>query len=84
MAFLVGALTVFPLISALAFNAPEATPMADYLGLHAQVRSPQPTEAPTFDLIERQSSVQLSLIEGPDAICGYQYGLSSKRSILVF
>ena len=40
MVFLVGVLAVFPLISALAFNAPEATPMADYLGFHAQVRSP--------------------------------------------
>lgn len=77
MASVVAVLVFCPLISALAFNAPAATPMADALKLLPQVEIPQPTEAPNLELHKRQSNVQYSLLEGPDSICGYQYGQSS-------
>jgi hypothetical protein len=82
MASVVAVLVFCPLISALAFNAPAATPMADALELLPQVEIPQPTEAPSLELHKRQSNVQYSLLEGPDSICGYQYGQSSKCRIL--
>ena len=82
MASLFGALVLCPMVSALAFNAPQATPMADTVGLDAGIGMPQPTEAPNVqELHRRQDSNSLYLIEGPDEICGYQYGQSSKCSI---
>jgi hypothetical protein len=82
MASLFGALVLCPIVSALAFNAPQATPMADNIGLDAWIGMPQPTEAPNVqELHRRQNSNSLYLIEGPDEICGYQYGQSSKCSI---
>jgi hypothetical protein len=82
MASVVAVLVFCPLISALAFNAPAATPMADALKLLPQVEIPQPTEAPNLELHRRQSDIQYSLLEGPDSVCGYQYGQSSKCQIL--
>lgn len=82
MASVVAVLVFCPLISALAFKAPAATSMADALELLPQVEIPQPTEAPSLELHKRQSNVQYSLLEGPDSICGYQYGQSSKCQIL--
>ena len=82
MASVVAVLVFCPLISALAFNAPAATPIADALKLLPQVEIPQPTEAPSLELHRRQSNVQYSLLEGPDSVCGYQYGQSSKCQIL--
>jgi hypothetical protein len=79
MASFVAVLVFCPLISALAFDAPIATPMTDdAFKFDAQIGSPQPTEAPNFELLKRQSDVQYTLLEGPDDICGYQYGQSSK------
>lgn len=84
MASLVAALVFCPLISALAFNAPEATPVAAGLKLHPQGVTPRPTPAPKFEIRNyKRQNAQLSLIEGPDNVCGYQYGVSSKfRTIL--
>ena len=82
MASFFGALMLCPMVSALAFNAPQATPMADTVGLGAGIGMPQPTEAPNVqELHRRQDSNSLYLIEGPDEICGYQYGQSSRCSI---
>jgi hypothetical protein len=68
-----------PLISALVFDVPQVTPVGDAL---RQGWSPWPTEAPNFnELIKRQSSATLSLIEGPDSICGYQFGNSGKSYV---
>ncbi|CZR66548.1 uncharacterized protein PAC_16449 [Phialocephala subalpina] len=65
-----------PLISALAFAGPKATPLGEGIESHAQGWSPQPTKAPSFkDLLKRQSS-QFTFIEGPDDNCGYQFGSS--------
>ena len=74
MAYLVGALVFCPLISALAFSAPQVTPCG---GFHAKVAAPEPTQPPELELLRRQN-VQLSLIEGPDEVCGYQYGQLSE------
>jgi hypothetical protein len=64
-----------PLVSALAFNTPEVTSVAEIVKFRPQGWSPQPTEPPQFnkELLKRQSS-SLTLIEGPDAVCGYQFG----------
>jgi hypothetical protein len=79
MASLLGALVLCPMVSALAFNAPQATHTVQ---LDADIGMPQPTEAPNVqELHRRQSSNSLYLIEGPDEVCGYQYGQSSKSSI---
>jgi hypothetical protein len=79
MKFLAG--VVFcPLISALVFDVPKITPVGD--NLRPQGWSPRPTEAPNFkELVKRQSSTNLSLIEGPDFLCGYQFGNSGKSLI---
>jgi hypothetical protein len=72
-----------PLISALAFPGPKATPVGNAAEIQPQGWSPQPTEAPSFkDLLKRQSYSNYTFIEGPDGICGYQFGSSSKPSIL--
>jgi hypothetical protein len=83
MQFLACIFVFCPLISALAFNAPEATPVAEILKLHPQGWSPQPTEPPQFnkELLKRQSSSSLTLIEGPDGVCGYQFGVAGKFRI---
>lgn len=79
MQFLVGVVVFCPLISALAFTAPGATPVDDAIKRHPQRWSPQPTEPPKFkELLKRQSSSSLTLIEGPDPICGFQFGASGK------
>jgi hypothetical protein len=80
MRFLAGVVVFCPLISALAFNAPEVTPVANILDFHPQGWSPQPTEPPQFnkELLKRQAATSLSLIEGPDGVCGYQFGVSCK------
>jgi hypothetical protein len=71
-----------PLISALAFDAPEVTSVAEILKLHPQGWSPQPTEPPQFnkELLKRQS-FGLTFIEGPDGVCGYQFGDAGKFRI---
>jgi hypothetical protein len=80
MAYLVSALVFCPLISALAFNAPKATPCG---GFHAKVAVPEPTKAPDFELeLLRRQDVQLSLIEGPNNICGYQFGSLGEYQIV--
>ncbi len=82
MASLFGALVLCPMVLGLAFNAPQATNIADTVGLDVGMGMPQPTEAPNVqELHRRQDSNSLYLIEGPDEICGYQYGQSSKCSI---
>ncbi|KAE8441199.1 hypothetical protein EG329_005631 [Mollisiaceae sp. DMI_Dod_QoI] len=66
-----------PLISALAFSGPKATPLGEGIEIHVQGWSSRPTAAPGLkDVLRRQSS-QLTLIEGPDENCGYQFGASS-------
>jgi hypothetical protein len=66
----------------LAYIAPGATPVANAIMLHPQGWSPRPTEPPKFiELLKRQSSGSLTLIEGPDPVCGYQFGSFSKQSI---
>jgi hypothetical protein len=77
MQFLVGSFVFFPLISALVFPAPRAT---DAIELHPQGWSPRPTDPPKFnkELLKRQSASSLTQIEGPDTICGYQFGSQSK------
>jgi hypothetical protein len=71
-----------PLISALAFNAPEVTLVAEILEFSPQGWSPRPTEPPQFnkELLKRQSS-GLTIIEGPDTVCGYQFGEAGKFRI---
>jgi hypothetical protein len=78
MQFLVGAVVFCPLISALVFVAPQATP--DAIELHPQGRSPKPTDPPAFniELLKRQSGSSLTQIEGPDSFCGYQFGVQGK------
>jgi hypothetical protein len=78
MQFLVGAVTFCPLISALVFVAPQATP--DAIELHPQGWSPRPTDPPKFniELHKRQLASSLTQIEGPDSVCGYQFGVQSK------
>jgi hypothetical protein len=79
MKFLVGVAVFCPLISALAFIAPRATTVDDAINFHPQSWGPQPTEPPKFkELLKRQSSSSLTLIEGPDDICGFQFGISGK------
>jgi len=80
MQFLVGAVVFCPLISALVFVAPRATPAADAFELHTQGWSPRPTDPPAFniELVKRQSGGSLTEIEGPDSICGYQFGVQCK------
>jgi hypothetical protein len=78
MQFLAGVVLFCPLISALAFVAPGATLNIE---LHPQGWSPRPTEPPKVqELLKRQSSVSLTLLEGPDSVCGYQFGASGKYS----
>jgi hypothetical protein len=83
MQFLAGILVLCPLISALAFVAPRATPVADTIWLHPQGWNPRPTEPPVFnvELLKRQPSSSLTLIEGPDVVCGYQFGEQGKLRI---
>jgi hypothetical protein len=78
MQFLVGAVVFCPLISALVFVAPQATP--DATELHPQGWSPRPTDPPVFniELLKRQSTSSLTEIEGPDPVCGYQFGVQGK------
>jgi hypothetical protein len=73
MQFVVGSFLFFPLISALVFVTLRAT---DAIELHQQSWSPRPTDPPTFnkELLKRQSDSFLTQIEGPDTICGYQFG----------
>jgi hypothetical protein len=73
MPFLAAIAVFFPLVLALAFNAPEVTHVAEIL---PQGWSPWPIEPPQFnkELLKRQTSLSLSLIKGPDGICGYQFG----------
>jgi hypothetical protein len=73
-----------PLISALAFAGPEATLVRNAVEIQL---GPRPTEAPTFKdllkrLFKRKSSGNYILIEGPDGVCGYQFGSSSKSPVL--
>ena len=73
-----------PLISALAFAGPEATPVSNAVEIQL---GPRPTKAPNFKdllrrLFKRQSSGNYTLIEGLDGICGYQFGSSSKSPVL--
>jgi len=77
MQFVVGSFLFFPLISALVFVTLRAT---DAIELHQQSWSPRPTDPPTFnkELLKRQSDSFLTQIEGPDTICGYQFGSQSK------
>jgi len=78
MQFLTAIVLFSPLISALVFDAPAATPII--LGLQ-QALNPKPTEAPNVnELLKRQVDSGLTLIEGPDDICGYQFGSSGKLS----
>jgi hypothetical protein len=80
MHFLAPLVAFCPLISALAFDAPKATPVAAAIELDPQGWSPKPTEpANVKELVRRQSSGgSLTLIEGPDSNCGYQFGASGK------
>ena len=67
-----------PLASALAYHGPRVTPVA--LELDPQGWTPRPTAGPSFkELRRRQSEVPLSLIEGPDYLCGYQFGDSGNQ-----
>ena len=75
---------ICPLISALAFAGPEATPVSNAVEIQLGLR---PIEAPTFkDLLERlskrRSSDNYTLIGGLDGICEYQFGSSSKSPVL--
>jgi hypothetical protein len=78
MQFLVGAVVFCPLVSALAFVAPRATPAADAIELHLQGWSPRPTNPFNKELLKRQIASSLTQIEGPDSVCGYQFGVQSK------
>jgi len=82
MQFLVGAVVFCPLISALVFVAPQATP--DTIELHPQGWSPRPTDPPAFniELLKRQlPTSSLTQIEGPDPVCGYQFGVQGKSGL---
>jgi hypothetical protein len=83
MQLLVGVIVFCPLISALAFVAPRATPAADAIELHPQGWSPRTTDPPTFnkELLKRQPAGSLTQIEGPDSVCGYQFGVQSKFGV---
>jgi len=81
MQFLAVVVVFCPLVSALAFPAPAATSVSDNIELHPQGWSPRPTEPPEVkELLKRQSPGSLTLIEGPDNTCGYQFGVSGKCS----
>jgi len=69
-----------PLVSALAFVGPNPTSALENRRLNPRGWSPRPTEAPEFkELVRRQSSAGTStLIEAPDSVCGYKFGISSK------
>ncbi|KAE9374850.1 hypothetical protein N431DRAFT_544052 [Stipitochalara longipes BDJ] len=71
----VGAVVFCPMISALIFSAPQATP--DVIELRPQGWNLRPTDPPTFntELLKRQLTSSLTQIEGPDLYCGYQFGL---------
>lgn len=79
MHFLAVVVLFCALISALTFSGPRITPAPH--SLTAQVWSSRPTEAPNFhELLKRQSSTSWTLIEGPDYVCGYEFGNPSKSS----
>lgn len=79
MRFLAGVVFFVPTILALAFDAPEATSVTNNLNLDPQSWSPRPTEAPEFkELVRRQASGTSTLVEAPDSLCGYKFGISSK------
>jgi hypothetical protein len=84
MHFLAGVIVFSQLVSALVFVAPRATPGTDALQLHQQGWSPQPTKPPFFnvELVKRQSSRPLTLIEGPDGVCGYQFGEQGEYNLV--
>lgn len=63
-----------PLVSALVFPGPEPTGVE--IG-NVQGWTPRPTNGPDLkDLLRRQEQ-DYTIIEGPDSICGYQFGSSS-------
>jgi hypothetical protein len=63
------------LTSALAFDAPVATPVWQGLQLQAQGWSPKPTKAPSLDDLRKRQTIQ-NLILASDGTCGYVSGIS--------
>jgi hypothetical protein len=63
------------LVSALAFDAPVATPVWQGLQLEAQGWSPKPTKPPSLDDLRKRQNIQ-NLILASDGTCGYVSGSS--------
>ena len=63
------------LISALAFDAPLATPVWNGFQLEPQGWNPKPTEAPRMEELRKRQNTQ-SLLLASDEICGYVSGSS--------
>jgi hypothetical protein len=79
MTFTVKILIVFSfcisLISALAFDAPVATPVWKGFQLEPQGWSPKPTDAPSMEELRKRQNIQ-NLLLAPDGTCGYISGTS--------
>jgi hypothetical protein len=69
-------LAFFSLISALAFDAPVATPVDNGFELMIRGWSPRPTEPPSMEDLIRRQQILSSVILAPDGTCGYVSGSS--------
>jgi hypothetical protein len=63
------------LVSALAFDAPLATPLWKGFQLEWQGWTPKPTEAPSLDELRKRQNIQ-NLILASDETCGYISAIS--------
>lgn len=78
------ALIVFsPLVYALAYPGPKATPIKNAIHIDIQGRNPLPTEAPEFLDLRKRANSDYTYFQAPDSVCGYSYGLSGELSPMV-